>query len=69
MMHEPTPEGEPSADAFVELQRVTHTYGRGDRRVHALDATDLWIEKGDFMALVDITLRATMRFMRRCSAL
>src|SRR5712672_3366672 len=40
------------ADAFVELQKVTHTYGRGDKEVRALDATDLRIEQGDFIALV-----------------
>src|SRR5215813_9300800 len=40
------------ADAFVELQKVTHTYGRGDKEVRALDSTDLRIEKGDFIALV-----------------
>jgi NitT/TauT family transport system ATP-binding protein len=37
---------------FVELQQVTHTYGRGDKKVRALDATDLKVEKGDFIALV-----------------
>jgi NitT/TauT family transport system ATP-binding protein len=31
---------------------VTHTYGRGDKKVRALDATDLKVEKGDFIALV-----------------
>jgi NitT/TauT family transport system ATP-binding protein len=40
------------ADAFVELQKVTHTYGRGDKEVRALESTDLRIEKGDFIALV-----------------
>jgi NitT/TauT family transport system ATP-binding protein len=39
-------------DAFVELERVTHTYGRGEREVHALTETSLRIEKGDFIALV-----------------
>jgi NitT/TauT family transport system ATP-binding protein len=39
-------------DAFVELEKVTHTYGRGDRQVHALSETSLRIEKGDFIALV-----------------
>jgi NitT/TauT family transport system ATP-binding protein len=37
---------------FVELQQVTHTYGRGDKKVRALDATDLKVGKGDFVALV-----------------
>jgi ABC-type multidrug transport system ATPase subunit len=39
-------------DAFVQLEKVTLTYGRGDHRVHALDETDLAIDKGDFVALV-----------------
>ena len=46
------PEGMPRAEAFVELEKVTHTYGRGDRQVHALTETNLRIEKGDFIALV-----------------
>jgi NitT/TauT family transport system ATP-binding protein len=37
---------------FVELDRVTHTYGRDDRQVRALDETSLKIDKGDFIALV-----------------
>ena len=39
-------------DSFVELEKVTHTYGRGERQVHALTETSLRIEKGDFVALV-----------------
>jgi NitT/TauT family transport system ATP-binding protein len=39
-------------DAFVKLEKVTLTYGRGDHRLHALDETDLRIDKGDFVALV-----------------
>ncbi len=38
--------------AFVELEKVTHAYGRGERQVRALDETSLLIEKGDFVALV-----------------
>ena len=38
------------SSAFVELERVTHTYGRGERQVHALSETTLRIEKGDFGA-------------------
>jgi len=38
--------------AFVELERVTHTYGRGERQVQALMETNLRIEEGDFIALV-----------------
>jgi NitT/TauT family transport system ATP-binding protein len=40
------------SDSFVELERVTHTYGRGERQVHALSETSLRIDKGDFVALV-----------------
>jgi NitT/TauT family transport system ATP-binding protein len=39
-------------DSFVELEHVTHTYGRGERMVQALTETDLRIDKGDFVALV-----------------
>jgi NitT/TauT family transport system ATP-binding protein len=52
MMHAPLPESQMIDNAFVELQQVTHTYGRGEKQVRALDATDLRIEKGDFIALV-----------------
>ena len=52
MMHAPTPEPQTRPDAFVELHQVTHAYGRGDKQVKALDATDLRIEQGDFIALV-----------------
>src|SRR5215468_1976328 len=48
----PAPNSRTRVDAFVELQQVTHTYGRGDKEVRALEATDLRIEKGDFIALV-----------------
>jgi NitT/TauT family transport system ATP-binding protein len=50
----PDPAGDPSQhrEAFVELEEVTHVYGRGDRQVQALSATSLRIEKGDFIALV-----------------
>ena len=37
---------------FVKLEKVTLTYGQGERSVHALDETDLAIDKGDFIALV-----------------
>src|SRR5215218_5626596 len=46
------PQGGARRDAFVELEQVTHTYGRGERQVHALTETSLRIEKGDFVALV-----------------
>ncbi len=42
----------PHHDAFVRLEKVTLTYGRGERSVRALDETELAIEKGDFIALV-----------------
>ena len=48
----PGPDTRTHVHAFVELQNVTHTYGRGDKEVRALDSTDLRIEKGDFIALV-----------------
>jgi NitT/TauT family transport system ATP-binding protein len=41
-----------SEEAFVELEKVTLTYGRGDRQINALGLTDLRIAKGDFVALV-----------------
>jgi len=42
----------PRSEAFVELEKVTHTYGRGEREVHALTETNLRIERSDFIALV-----------------
>jgi len=46
-------EGVPArTPAFIELEKVTHTYGRGERQVHALTETNLAIEQGDFIALV-----------------
>ncbi len=43
-----------SADtqAFVQLEGVTLSYGKGDKIVHALGETNLRIGKGDFVALV-----------------
>lgn len=49
---EPLQRPSPLADAFVEFEQVTHTYGRAERQVHALAETDLRIGKGDFVALV-----------------
>src|SRR5215468_3851650 len=46
------PDSRTHVSAFVELQNVTHTYGRGDKEVRALTETNLRIEKGDFVALV-----------------
>jgi NitT/TauT family transport system ATP-binding protein len=39
-------------EAFVKLEKVTVTYGRGEQRLQALEETDLNIEQGDFVALV-----------------
>jgi NitT/TauT family transport system ATP-binding protein len=38
--------------SFIELDKVTHTYGRGPSTVHALAETTLKIAQGDFVALV-----------------
>jgi NitT/TauT family transport system ATP-binding protein len=46
------PEAPSRRDAFVELEKVTHTYGRDERQVPALMETNLRIERGDFVALV-----------------
>ncbi|MFA6264950.1 MAG: ABC transporter ATP-binding protein [Pseudolabrys sp.] len=37
---------------FVELEKVTLAYGRGDKKIVALGETDLRIDQGDFVALV-----------------
>jgi len=42
----------PHAEAFVELEGATVTYGRGPRGVHALAETNLRVGQGDFVALV-----------------
>jgi NitT/TauT family transport system ATP-binding protein len=56
MMHAPLPATtvveEPVHEPFVQLQDVTHTYGRETRSVTALDKTNLKIERGNFVALV-----------------
>jgi NitT/TauT family transport system ATP-binding protein len=39
-------------ETFVELEKVTLTYGRGDKQIVALGETDLRIDQGDFVALV-----------------
>ena len=49
----PTPRRTITPDEpFVELEKVTLTYGRGEQPGHALDETNLRIDKGDFVALV-----------------
>jgi NitT/TauT family transport system ATP-binding protein len=40
------------AESYVELEKVTVTYGRGDNTVRALDETSLRLAAGDFVALV-----------------
>jgi NitT/TauT family transport system ATP-binding protein len=40
------------ADAFVELENVTVTYGRSELAIHALAETSLRVARGDFVALV-----------------
>jgi NitT/TauT family transport system ATP-binding protein len=40
------------ADAFVELEKATVSFGRNDKTVHALAATNLRVVRGDFVALV-----------------
>ncbi len=45
-------EGPLHAEAFVELEKVTLTYGRGDKQIMALGLTNLRIDQGDFVALV-----------------
>ncbi|MDB5554729.1 MAG: Nitrate transporter ATP-binding protein, partial [Rhizobium sp.] len=39
-------------DTFVELEKVSVKFGKGESQFIALDETDLRIEKGDFVALV-----------------
>ena len=41
-----------NSETFVELENVTLTYGRGDKKIVALGQTDLRINQGDFVALV-----------------
>jgi len=49
----PTPELALShSDAFVELEKVTVTYGRAERAIYALAETSLRVAPGDFVALV-----------------
>jgi NitT/TauT family transport system ATP-binding protein len=40
------------ADAFVELEKATVTFGHGDKTLRALAETSLRIVQGDFVALV-----------------
>ena len=40
------------AEAFVELEKATVTYGQAARAIYALAETDLRVAQGDFVALV-----------------
>ncbi len=40
------------SEYFVELEQVTLSYGRDDKKVHALGLTSLRLKQGDFVALV-----------------
>jgi NitT/TauT family transport system ATP-binding protein len=40
------------AEAFVELEKVSVTYGRAERAIYALAETSLRVAPGDFVALV-----------------
>jgi NitT/TauT family transport system ATP-binding protein len=39
-------------DTFIELEKVTLAYGRGEKQILALGETDLRVDQGDFVALV-----------------
>jgi NitT/TauT family transport system ATP-binding protein len=54
--------------SFIELDKVTHSYGCGPNMVHALAETTLEIAQGDFVALLEpfgygnsMTLTGTVR--------
>ncbi len=40
------------SDYFVELEEVTLSYGRAEKKIHALGLTNLRLKQGDFVALV-----------------
>jgi len=40
------------SESFVELEKVTLAYGRGEKQIVALGLTDLRIKQGEFVALV-----------------
>src|SRR5258706_7897646 len=52
VLEKPASDQNSTPHAFVELEKVPHTYGLGERELHALTETDLRIEQGDFIALV-----------------
>jgi len=45
-------EARPHSEYFVELEEVTLSYGRADKKIHALGLTNLRLKQGDFVALV-----------------
>ncbi len=45
-------EAQPHSDYFVELEEVTLSYGRAEKKIHALGLTNLRLKQGDFVALV-----------------
>jgi NitT/TauT family transport system ATP-binding protein len=45
-------EAHPHSDYFVELEEVTLSYGRAEKKIHALGLTNLRLKQGDFVALV-----------------
>ncbi|RDV02106.1 ABC transporter ATP-binding protein [Undibacter mobilis] len=48
-----TGDNQPRTDeTFVELEKVTLAYGRGDKKIVALGETSLRVDQGDFVALV-----------------
>jgi NitT/TauT family transport system ATP-binding protein len=45
-------DAQPHSEYFVELEEVTLSYGRADKKIHALGLTNLRLKQGDFVALV-----------------
>jgi NitT/TauT family transport system ATP-binding protein len=52
MTSEPVGVSAAHSEFFVELEGVTLSYGRDEKRVNALGLTDLRLKQGDFVALV-----------------
>ncbi len=45
-------DAQPHSEYFVELEEVTLSYGRAEKKIHALGLTNLRLKQGDFVALV-----------------
>ena len=45
----------------IELRAVLKTYGAGDTAVHALAGVDLVVERGDYVAVMGASGRASRR--------